>query len=72
MTALTLISEVFPAKEGDWALIHTAAGGVGLLLCQALKDIGVVVIGTAGGPEKCQLAWQNGSSHVIDYLAEKD
>lgn len=72
MTALTLIGEAFPAKAGDWALVHAAAGGVGLLLCQALKDLGVVVIGTAGGPEKCQLALQNGASHVIDYRAEQD
>ena len=72
MTALTLIGEAFPAKAGDWTLVHAAAGGVGLLLCQALKDLGAVVIGTAGGPEKYQLALQNGASHVIDYRAEKD
>lgn len=59
-------------QDEDAAGVHAAAGGVGLLLCQALKDLGVVVIGTAGGPEKCQLALQNGASHVIDYRAEQD
>lgn len=67
MTALSLIKEAYPAKKGDTVLVHAAAGGMGLLMCQILRDMGVTVIGTAGGPEKCALAKENGATHVIDY-----
>ncbi|KAL6248213.1 NADPH:quinone reductase [Rhinocladiella similis] len=67
MTALSLVKEAYPVKSGETILVHAAAGGMGLLLCQILKDIGATVIGTAGGPEKCALAKQNGATHVIDY-----
>lgn len=40
---------------------------VGLLLCQILKGKGAITIGTAGGPEKCGLAIENGATHMIDY-----
>ncbi|KAL2400945.1 putative quinone oxidoreductase [Exophiala dermatitidis] len=69
MTALSLVKEAYPAKKGDTILVHAAAGGMGLLLCQILRDMGVTVIGTAGGPEKCALAKENGATHVIDYKA---
>lgn len=69
MTALTLIKESYPVKKGETVLVHAAAGGMGLLLCQLLRDMGVTVIGTAGGPEKCALAKENGAAHVIDYKA---
>jgi len=67
MTALSLVKEAYPAKKGETVLVHAAAGGMGLLLCQILRDTGVTVIGTAGGPEKCALAKENGATHVIDY-----
>ncbi|EXJ84366.1 NADPH2:quinone reductase [Capronia epimyces CBS 606.96] len=67
MTALSLVKEAYPVKKGDTVLVHAAAGGMGLLLCQILRDLDVTVIGTAGGPEKCALAKQNGATHVIDY-----
>ncbi|KAF7557757.1 hypothetical protein G7Z17_g493 [Cylindrodendrum hubeiense] len=67
MTALSLITEAFPATKGHTVLVHAAAGGVGLLLCQLLHSEGVKVIATAGGTEKCALARQNGAAHVIDY-----
>ncbi|OQE02879.1 hypothetical protein PENVUL_c037G09085 [Penicillium vulpinum] len=72
MTALTLIDEAFTVKAGDSVLVQAAAGGVGLLLCQALRDRGALVIGTAGGREKCDLALQHGASHMIDYREEMD
>lgn len=69
MTALSLIKEAYPVKKGETVLVHAAAGGMGLILCQLLRDLGVTVIGTAGGPEKCALAKENGATHVIDYKA---
>lgn len=69
MTALSLVKEAYPVKKGDTVLVHAAAGGMGLLLCQILRDIGATIIGTAGGPEKCALAKENGATHVIDYKA---
>src|SRR5207342_2693035 len=53
--------------QGDYALIHAAAGGVGLLLCQMAKKRGAFVIGTASTPEKRQLAHAAGADEVIDY-----
>lgn len=69
MTALTLISESYPVKKGETILVHAAAGGMGLILTQMLREFGCTVIGTAGGPEKCALAKENGAHHVIDYKA---
>ena len=69
MTALSLIKESYPVKKGETILVHAAAGGMGLILCQMLRDMGCTVIGTAGGPEKCALAKENGATHVIDYKA---
>ncbi|RYC57970.1 hypothetical protein CHU98_g8229, partial [Xylaria longipes] len=52
LTALTLVRESHPVKKGDWVLVHAAAGGTGLLLCQLLKAIGANTIGTVSTPEK--------------------
>jgi NADPH2:quinone reductase len=51
-------------------LFHAAAGGVGLIACQWLSQIGAIVIGTAGGDEKTALARAHGCAHVIDYRQE--
>jgi NADPH:quinone reductase len=67
MTALSLVREAYPVQRGDWVMLHAAAGGVGLLMCQLLKAIGAKTIATAGGPEKCELARKSGADHVIDY-----
>ena len=67
MTALSLVQESYPVQKGDWVLVHAAAGGVGLLMCQILRSMGARMIGTAGGPEKCKLAKENGAEFVIDY-----
>lgn len=70
LTAHYLIHDSFAVRPGMAVLVQAAAGGVGLLLGQWLKAKGVTAIGTAGGPEKCALAAENGYAHVIDYNAE--
>ena len=72
LTALSLTHRVYQVKEGDWALVHAAAGGVGLWLCQLLKILGARVIGTASTAEKIGLAKENGADYVISYNEEKD
>lgn len=71
MTAHYLTHSAFPLSEGHVALVHAAAGGVGLLLCQIAKMRGATVIGTAGTEEKAQLAKSAGADEVILYT-EKD
>jgi NADPH2:quinone reductase len=70
LTAQYLLKSTFPVQSGNWVLVHAAAGGVGLILGQWLKALGITAIGTAGSREKCELARLNGYSHVIDYRAE--
>jgi NADPH2:quinone reductase len=66
MTAMSLVQESHKVERGQWVLCHAAAGGVGLLMCQILKRLGARTIGTAGGPEKCALAKENGAEFMID------
>jgi NADPH2:quinone reductase len=70
LTAQFLLTSCYPVKAGDTVLVHAAAGGVGLLLGQWLKTLGVTSIGTVGSPEKAVIARANGYTHVIDYRAE--
>jgi NADPH:quinone reductase len=67
MTAHYLLYSSYQLKNGETALVHAAAGGVGLLLVQMAKKIGARVIGTAGTPEKAQLARDAGADEVIVY-----
>jgi NADPH:quinone reductase len=67
MTAQYLTRSTYPLREGDACLVHAAAGGVGLLLCQMARRIGARVIGTAGSPEKAELARRAGAHEVIEY-----
>lgn len=67
MTAHYLTHSTFPLEEGHVALVHAAAGGVGLLLCQMAKMRGATVIGTAGTEEKAKLASEAGADEVILY-----
>ena len=67
MTAHYLTHSTFPLQEGHTALVHAAAGGVGLLLVQMAKLRGATVIGTAGSEEKAQLAKDAGADEVILY-----
>ena len=70
MTAQYLIRRIHPVKAGDTILMHAAAGGVGLILCQWAKHLGATVIGTVGSDEKMALAKANGCDHVINYVKE--
>jgi NADPH2:quinone reductase len=67
MTAHYLLYSTYALKQGETALIHAAAGGVGLLLVQMAKKIGARVIGTAGTHEKAQLARDAGADECIVY-----
>lgn len=67
MTAHYLVNSTFPAQEGQTALITAAAGGVGLLLCQLLRDKGVRVIGTVGNEDKAELARAHGAAETVLY-----
>jgi NADPH:quinone reductase len=67
MTAQYLVNSTYPLKKGETALIHAAAGGVGLLLVQMAKHIGAQVLGTAGSEGKAQLAREAGADEIIVY-----
>jgi NADPH:quinone reductase len=70
MTAHYLTHSTFPLQEGQAALVHAAAGGVGLLLVQMAKMRGATVIGTAGSEEKARLAKGAGADEVIVYTEQ--
>ena len=67
MTAHYLSHDTFPLKKGQTALVHAAAGGVGLLLVQMAHNLGARVIGTVSTEEKAKLARQAGAEDVILY-----
>jgi NADPH2:quinone reductase len=66
-TASLIINKVFCPKPGDAILIHTAAGGVGMLLCHWSKHLGAIVIGTVGSADKARVAAEHGCDHTILY-----
>lgn len=75
MTARMLLRAVFPVQQGDTILIHAAAGGVGLVMCQWASALGATVIGTVSSEEKAELARAHGCDHPIlythqDFVAE--
>ena len=67
MTAHYLTHSTFPLRQGHAALVHAAAGGVGLLLIQIAKQMGAFVIGTASTEEKRQLARDAGADAAVSY-----
>jgi NADPH:quinone reductase len=67
MTAHYLVYDTFPLKKGQTALVHAAAGGVGLLLTQMAHDIGAHVIATVSTDEKAKLAREAGADDIIIY-----
>jgi NADPH2:quinone reductase len=69
MTAHYLAISTYPLKKGDVCVVHAAAGGVGLLLCQIAKMRGATVIGTVSTDEKAKLAKEAGADHTILYTA---
>ncbi|WP_313664664.1 quinone oxidoreductase [Shinella sp.] len=70
LTAQALVSTAAPVKAGQTILVHAAAGGVGLLLGQWISALGARAIGTAGSPEKAELARAHGYDAVIEYRRE--
>ena len=67
VTAHMLLHRVFPVGPGTTVLVHAAAGGLGLILCQWAKLLGATVIGTVGSPEKAELARAAGADHTVLY-----
>ncbi|NKB55472.1 MAG: NADPH:quinone reductase [Alphaproteobacteria bacterium] len=70
MTTQYLIRSTYRVKAGETILFHAAAGGVGLIACQWLKQLGATVIGTVGSDEKAELAKAHGCDHAIVYTRE--
>src|SRR5580698_9051312 len=65
LTAQYLILGVYPIRQGDTVLIHAAAGGVGLVMCQWARHLGAIVIGTVGSSEKAAIAREHGCDYPI-------
>lgn len=70
LTAQYLLRRTYRVQPGDTILIHAAAGGVGLIVCQWAKALGATVIGTVGSDEKAELARAHGCDHPIVYTRE--
>jgi NADPH2:quinone reductase len=65
LTAQYLLRRTYPVKRGETILLHAAAGGVGLIMCQWAKHLGATVIGVVSTPAKADLARANGADHAI-------
>ena len=65
LTAHFLIRRTFRVKRGDTLLVHAAAGGVGLILCQWARALGAIVIGVVGSDAKAEIARRHGCQHVL-------
>jgi NADPH2:quinone reductase len=70
LTTAYLIRRTFPVQKGQTVLMHAAAGGVGLIACQWLKQLGATVIGTVGSDAKAEVAKAHGCDHPIVYTRE--
>ena len=70
LTAHYLATSTFPLAPGSRCLVHSAAGGCGILLCQIAKIRGAEVIGAASTPEKAAIAREAGADHVVVYAEE--
>jgi NADPH2:quinone reductase len=70
LTVVTFIEEAHKVQKGETILVHTVAGGLGLLFAQLIKARGATVIGTTSTKEKAELAKANGADHVILYKEE--
>ena len=67
LTTHYLLRRCYEVREGDTILVHAAAGGVGLLMCQWAKHLGATVIGTVSTKEKAELAQAHGCDHPVLY-----
>lgn len=70
LTAHYLTSSTYELRKGDWCLVHAAAGGVGLLLCQIARLRGAFAIGTVSTEEKARLALDAGATATINYTTQ--
>lgn len=70
LTAQYLLRRTYSVQAGDTILVHAAAGGVGLILCQWAKALGATVIGTVGSEAKAEIARTHGCDHPIIYTRE--
>ncbi len=70
LTVQYLVRRTYRVQPGDTLLVHAAAGGVGLILCQWAKHLGATVIGTVGTEEKTALAHAHGCDYPIVYTRE--
>jgi NADPH2:quinone reductase len=70
LTAQYLVRQTWRLERDEICLVHAAAGGVGLILCQWAKHLGATVIGTVGSEEKAKLAREHGCDHVVLYRTE--
>jgi NADPH:quinone reductase len=70
LTTCYLLTRTYRVAPHHSILVHAAAGGVGLILCQWARSIGATVIGTVGSAEKAALARENGADHTIEYRRE--
>ena len=70
MTAQYLLHRTYAVKSGETILVHAAAGGVGLIICQWAKHLGATVIGVVSTPEKAELARAHGAAHVLVGLSD--
>jgi len=70
LTAAYLMRRIYPFKAGDTILLHAAAGGVGLIVAQWAKLLGLTVIGTVSTEAKAEIARAHGCDHVINYSHE--
>ncbi|TVR74659.1 MAG: quinone oxidoreductase [Spirochaetaceae bacterium] len=70
MTVRYLLRQTYPLSADETILVHAAAGGVGLILCQWARHLGATVIGTVGSPEKAEIARAAGCTHPVLYREE--
>ncbi|MDO6582242.1 quinone oxidoreductase [Photobacterium sp. 2_MG-2023] len=70
LTAAYLMRRIYPFQKGDSILLHAAAGGVGLIVSQWAKHLGLTVIGTVSTDEKAEIALANGCDYTINYSHE--
>ena len=70
LTAAYLLRRIYPFKPGETILLHAAAGGVGLIVSQWARLLGLTVIGTVSTEEKAAVAREHGCAHTINYARE--
>lgn len=70
MTAVTFVDKAYKVQRGEYYLVHTVAGGLGLCLAQVISARGGIVIGTTSTAEKAEIAKAHGATHVILYKSE--